>query len=68
MNAYAVIYDRWDNNEHDWVDDMYEAFSTPEEAAKMFRALAHGTEMTFRNPRVVQILHPVSPPDGEVWG
>ena len=60
--TYAVIYDSWDGNDDDWRDDMYEPFDTPEQAEKMFLDMVGDDPESYRNPRVVLILHRIQPP------
>lgn len=56
--SYAVIYDRWDGAEPgcgDVSEEFYETFSSPQEAASMFReAFPHPRSVD--NPRLVLIL------------
>jgi len=57
--GYAVIYDSWNETLEDWQDDMYEHFSTPEEAVKMFTQAYGDIPRKVLNPRLVEIIEPI---------
>lgn len=63
---YAVIYDSWDYDAQEWVDNMYEAFLSPEEAIDMFTTAYGNFPQEVANPRVVQILNPLPGKWGDI--
>jgi len=68
-SGFAIIYDRYDTNTYEWVEDMYEVFADAEEATEIFHDYAQGIGfLNISNPRLVQIIEPIEPPEDHEWG